>query len=85
MGLVSKSEAAAITGCCEKTLERHIAEGALVATSEHGRVVIDRAELDRWILARQSRGRRTSPLSNALEFSRRIVALETRGEVEAAQ
>ena len=54
---ISKAQAASIAQLCEKSIERAIAAGELCATRQHGRVVIDGRELQRWIASRQTRRR----------------------------
>ena len=75
---ISKSRAAAIARCCEKSIERAVSNGELTAVHEHGRVLIDEADVRRWVEARQvGSRRRATALSGALDYRRRVFDLET--------
>jgi hypothetical protein len=82
---ISKSQAAAIARCCEKSIERAVSDGELMAVREHGRILIDEADLRQWIEARQARGRRrATPLAGAFEYERQSVrrVMDTDSEAE---
>jgi len=83
----SKAQAATAAGVGERTIDRAIGAGELAASKTHGRVVIERSELRRWMAtrqARQARGRRRTPLLKVRDYVRGIVALETGSEASPA-
>jgi hypothetical protein len=70
------TQAGAIAGCSHRTIMRAIQEYQLEAGKEHGIWNVDGQSLRSWIEARQSRGRRITPLEPALDFRKRILELE---------
>jgi len=49
------SEAASIAGCCGETLRRAVRTGDLPATRLFGRLLVEKADLDKYLTARKRR------------------------------
>ena len=81
---LTKSQAGSAAKCCEKTLEMAIRDGLLPAIREHGRVLIDSADLERWIAGRQARTSRRRRCTFSIDW-KALDALTDAAEASADQ